>query len=71
MYWRVKLVADDDLANEWAIVELAEGDFLAIVRKSDVDREPGRITAEVVEELERLGCPTDPPAVRRKFYSAA
>jgi len=72
LYWRVLLVEDDQLAADWVIVELGEGDFLSIARKSVSEREPGRITTEVMEELVRRGCPTEPPkAARRRITAVA
>lgn len=61
MYWRVWLVDDDQLSNDWVLVELGPGDFVSIARRGVSEREPGRITTEVMEELARLKCPDDPP----------
>lgn len=56
MHWSVETVTDDQLSDDWAICDV-DGEFTVFVRESALDRDPGRITREVLAALRAASCP--------------
>lgn len=50
LHWTVELVADDEISEEWYIVDI-DGQLTVLCRESALDADPGRITTEVVAAL--------------------
>jgi hypothetical protein len=69
LHWQVELVADDELDEEWEVVEI-DGEFTVLARESAVNADPGRITTEVIAVLRSVWSPT-PPASRHHQLSVA
>jgi hypothetical protein len=59
LHWQVELVADEELDEEWEVVEI-DGEFTVLVRESAVDADPGRITVEVIAALRSVWPPPSP-----------